>query len=217
MARILERAAALQAVEGDPRLTLDEIAQVAHQVGIPRVLIEQAATELPVEKPGGLEETLLGPSPIVVAGTVIEGRMDDEQLPGLIGALRETTGREGSANQVGPSLEWHDGGAVPAITATIVRSQGATTIRIRGDATSWRNGTYLIATTASGLGVFFAILISTEPAPPANIVPIMITVAAGLLAGARLTWNYLAQRARQRVERVRDTLSRLLRDLAEKP
>jgi hypothetical protein len=190
MPAILRRAAALQAVDAEPRHSLAEIAEIGAQVGIPTALIQQAAFEIEQPQPRTTAAAyLLGPRAQVVVGGVVPGQWTRDAMSELIPALRRATGREGRAADLGRSVEWRDPAELQTLTVTATPRNAGTSVRVVTDLTTAKSMLYGVTGTVAALGAFFGYLALTDPASPAGMLAISSTAALGMLAGARLLWS----------------------------
>ncbi len=113
IAEILRRASEVETgVASTPArlagLTLDEIQQIAGEVGIEPTRIERAARELePVSI--GPEVTWLGAPRSVSRVVALPRRMTDDEWTRLVVLLRETFDARGEVETTGPIRTWHNG------------------------------------------------------------------------------------------------------------
>jgi hypothetical protein len=96
LALIIRRAAALQAADETDRHSLEDIQEIATQVGIPAELVAQVAAELPRgAPPGSITRMLFGPRASRVASGTAAHRATPTGYPDLLAALRRATGHMG--------------------------------------------------------------------------------------------------------------------------
>lgn len=130
---ILKRAGERQADQGDKEttgLSLEEIQQIAQEVGLDPGIIAAVAAELDhKEKEGSALSKLWVPEKLeaerVVAGTVTE-----EHWPEIVSTIESTLGVAGASGQVGRMLEWTYTSKTMQHKITCTPGEGQTRIRI---------------------------------------------------------------------------------------
>ncbi len=134
---ILKRSGELQSKRGDlpsQGLSIDELQQIAREVGIDPDLVTEAATEL--ERTGGVKERRrLAGMPIELAvERVVSGEITDAQWSDIAAEIGDAFGLVGSSSQVGRMMQWtHTGRRTSQLQVTLTPRDGQTKIRIHGN------------------------------------------------------------------------------------
>ena len=105
---VLKRAAELQRTQGPKAtsgLSLDELEQVAAEVGIDPDFVKAAALEL---EEGRTEQTyhVLGAPTSLELERIVEGEMTDAKWEEAVGEIRRVFGAAGETGQLGRTREW---------------------------------------------------------------------------------------------------------------
>jgi hypothetical protein len=133
---ILKRSGELQADRGEPGtqgLSIEELQQIAREVGIDPDLVTQAAAEL--EGEGGVRQgrRWVGIPVDLVVERVVRGEIDEVQWPEIAAEIGDTFGLVGSSAQVGTMLQWtHTGRRFSQLQVTLTPRDGQTKIRVHG-------------------------------------------------------------------------------------
>jgi len=204
MARIVGLAAALQDDGDDPRgHSLQEIQEVAGQVGIPPDLIARVAADVPRgPSPSSLGRALFGPSASRVVIGMLDGPIPVSSYAGILAVARGTTAQIGRASEIGHSLEWRTGSLFYEMNLTVVPGERQTTIRVEGNYDGWKRIPYLAAVVASAL---VGLLVSSTQSLPAVTLATIGSLASGW-AAADILWGVLSKKVEARVTALRDAV-----------
>ena len=203
LALILKRAANLQAVGDESRHSLEEIRQIAAQVGIPPQLVTRAASEI---TEGRSPSGLFGPDTSYYATGTVPGRVEPRRYPDLLTVLRRRVKSPGQSGEIAGTLEWRGEARYYSLLVTVTPGERETVIGVQGEYARERNGIYaaLVAgPTAVGLlAATFAMEVGRVP------LAIAIFAGVGVLAygTARVLWRYLARAGQREVRELRDAL-----------
>lgn len=204
LALILKRAANLQAAGDESRHSLEEIRQIAAQVGIPPELVTRAASEVVEGRrpPGGL----LGPETSFFASSSIPMRVASSAFPELLSVMRRRVGSPGNTSEISGSLEWRGDTRYSSLLVTVTPGEGETVVAVQGEYDRERNGIYaalLAAPIALGLVAAAGAMESGR-----FLLALAIFAGVGLLGfgAARFFWTYLARAGRREVRELRDAL-----------
>jgi hypothetical protein len=200
MALILKRAASLQASGDEGRFSLEEVRQIAAQVGIPAELVTRAANELTAGAEGS---GIGGPGASYYATRAVPGAVSPSDYPELLSIIRRVTRDPGKPSDLAGALEWRSSTGYSSLAVTIAPGKDEAVIRVEGEFGGQKMVSYLIAGAATGLATLAA-LGSGNPVVAAGVAG-----GVGLLSvtGARLLWGRLARRAEERVSQLRDALA----------
>jgi hypothetical protein len=173
-------------------LSLDEIQQIAREVGIdPRYV--QAAIAFKDQPPNSRSRTLLGnPKPIDLH-TVIDGEIPEDELDRLVPVIRDHFGIDGSFDQVGRTLTWRSKPIrMATIHLTVSSRKGQTTLNI-----SSRFGRYILFYTLISFYIGIVASIMTIGAAGLALLPglaIAISVFGTLFTAFRLHYAWWSRR-----------------------
>ena len=202
MALILKRAAELQATSEEPVHTLDEIKQIAEQVGIDPKLIADAASALRVPAiPIGVR--LFGAPSAYRLSRRMPGIIPIADHAAIIATVRDHMPLVGEVKEFTDCFEWHAGPPDNKTAITLTRSVGATVVRIDGRYVAPKFMLYFGATALTLVTTVVGTVFS-----PALGVGLGLGMLGLSFASARSLWNRAAGRTRR-------TLERLLVALAE--
>jgi len=188
VALILRRAIEMQqdpAVRGEG-LRLQELRDIAREIGVDPELVTAAANQLPAAGQGHLARFLGGTFTHDIR-LVHEPVLSPDQLQGLIMAIRSAMEHQGRTREVMGSLEWTTVGEVSQVAVTATPNEGGTTIHVIAD----RTGSAILTTVGSlGLGVFAAAITGAILEP--GLAGGLAVMGAGLAGGgimARAIWQ----------------------------
>jgi hypothetical protein len=188
VALILRRAIEMQqdpAVRGEG-LRLQEVRDIAREIGVDPELVTAAANQLPAAGRGHLARFLGGTFTHDIR-LVHEPALSPDQLQGLVMAIRSAMEHQGRTREVMGSLEWTTVGEVSQVAVTATPHEGGTTIHVIAD----RTGSAILTTVGSvGLGVFAAAITGAifEPGVAGGVAVMGTGLAAGALL-ARTIWQ----------------------------
>lgn len=119
-------------------LSLDEIEQIASELGLPSVHLRTAAAELENRKNSESDFSFWGTPFVVSESRVVDGDLSDEQWEDLVYELRRNVGRTGQVTDEGQLRQWThtvgedaEGIKITKTSATARSRKGRTTIEIR--------------------------------------------------------------------------------------
>lgn len=199
VSEILDRATEAQTdrtatSSGATGLTLRELTEIGHEVGIPEDVITRAATDLDRPKPEAVaQETFLGQT-IGVGRTVYLPRpLTDQEWHRLVIDLRETFNAKGKIRDEGPFRQWTNSNLQVLVEPT---EQG-TRLRLRtlkGNARAAQGMGAAFMAAGAGLGIASIFGLARDPSD----MVFMAAVGAGFFLWSRLTVPSWAKvRARQ--------------------
>lgn len=111
ISKILKRAGEIQAAEREKvtiGLSLEEIQQLAEEVGLEPDIIASVAEYIDVEpekEETGFFASLMMPTKIDVE-QVIQGEITEEDWPEIVSLIERTAAKSGASSQIGRMLEW---------------------------------------------------------------------------------------------------------------
>ncbi len=132
---ILKRAGEMQATQSPEEthgLSLDELQQIAKEVGLDPNFVAAAAAEL---ENAGIESKstgLLGAATSMYIERVIPDEIDDAQMPEVAAKIGAAFGIVGRSGQVGKSLEWTHSSERMHMQVTVLPQNGQTKVRVVG-------------------------------------------------------------------------------------
>jgi hypothetical protein len=193
-------------------LTLAEMKAAAAQAGFDPVLVERAAALLRAEVTAApsFTERLIGGRTRHGSEGYFPIVLDEAGAARLLSAVRIRVGRPGEGHSGPTGVTWRssdDGGAVLSLTA--LADPEGTSVSVDLD----RRGTLVVggtlAVVASFLALVFGGSVAGEIMP--GLEPVGAAAGASIaLAVARSYWASSTRRARERVGRVMDSISRFL-------
>lgn len=155
VAQILGRALAVQAApatdETSNRTTLSQIKQIAGEVGIAPVLVDEAVTFLE-----GKRRVVASPkSTTVLVEQTLPGECTPEAWERMVTAARLATRRVGTIQSRGEQMEWTDGSDLETVVVTATQRKNRTAINLFGDSSA----TAAMVVTISVMLTIFAMLV----------------------------------------------------------
>ncbi len=217
VARILRAASELQERSAGPGgsrgLTLDDLRQVASEVGIDPRFIELAASDVRGQAASESNAAVGGSYAWAVHRTV-PGEVDPKNLDRIIRAIRLVVGQKGEVDDVFGLMEWsYDDGLGPIMVGITCRD-GVTeidvTARRSGEVGLWF-GLGVPMTGVLGGAMAKAILgMSAAGALPA--IAVMAVVGWG---GTRFLWSTLAKMWERKINRLSDAVTEAVAEVAE--
>ncbi len=210
---ILKRATEIQEAEGPSDaygLSLEELQQIAAEVGIDPQHVAAAIAELegaaPAEKPFHL---LGGPASIHLE-RVVEGEVTEEKGEAMLAEIRRAFDLVGTSGQVGRSLEWTHNGRQRQVQVAVTSREGQTKIRIH-DHFPRTALVAFIPTTVLALQLAVILIGALGPASLLGWL-LGLSIVATVLMVARFGFGALS---RKRQRQGGDLLERLARIAAE--
>jgi len=189
-------------------LSLDEVRDIAGEVGLAAQFVEQAAASLPHESSLQGRGLLGGPWTHQLADTFPRTLGEAEQME-LVDVIRGTLKHHGRVKEVLGSLEWETLNRVDQLTVTVNSTDDNVSVRIFDDlsgvaALTWV-GSLTAALIASGVIV--------DAIQPDSLLVTASILGGGATAGlgvARAIWSRTTKAFRSRAERLRDEIARHL-------
>ncbi len=132
---ILKRAGEMQATQSPEEthgLSLDELQQIAREVGLDPSIVAAAAAELEHAGLSSKSTGLLGAPTSIHIERVIQGEIDDALMPEVAAKIGEAFGLVGRSGQVGRSLEWTHSTERTNMQVTVMPQNGQTKVRVIG-------------------------------------------------------------------------------------
>jgi hypothetical protein len=158
---LLRRATELQRDEASPNLpsgglSLQEIEEIAGEVGIDPRYLRQAARELDtVVDTGGIGSTLAGAPVMLVLERTLEGELAEEGFERLLIEIQRNTSEHGQPSLLGRTLTWkaETSSKVRSIQVLISSHDGETHIRIEEQLGQLAGSLYAGIVAGGGVGV----------------------------------------------------------------
>lgn len=205
MAAILKRAAELQATGEEPVHELATIQEIAQQVGIDPKHVADAAATLPFRgsAAGG---RLFGASSAFRRSRQIPEAMSASNRAAVVTTIRDQMPQVGEVTEFADRLEWQAGSADNKTAITLSAAASGTLIRVDcrhlAPKLAFYSGSAVATIIAGGLGT------AIWPRLGAGLALGMFALSFGT---ARFLWNRFADRSRQRLERLLNTLAEQVR------
>jgi hypothetical protein len=159
--KILKRATEIQETHRAPRgtragMSIEELEEIAREVGIDTTHLRRAARELDVRTPGGgpVEDLVGGPLSLVRERTVA-GEMPEEGFEAVVMELQRLDETHGQPSMLGRTLTWRSETATKTRTLQVVVSSrnGKTEIRAEERLHQFASGLFGGTVAGAGLGV----------------------------------------------------------------
>ena len=214
---ILRKATDLQQETGSGTgegLSLVVLAEIAREIGVDPEFVKQAAITL-ADRSAARSAFWGGPS-IYDASLTSSRQLSRDELLQLIDVVRGATQHQGSVQDVLGSLEWKTSGEVSEIAVTARAQEQGTQIRVivnREGAAGLTWGLSVAGALAAG-GITGAIL---EPATVLGGIGLMATAGTVGFGLGRTLWAGSTRRFQQRFTRLREELSRYLKEVDDRP
>ncbi len=199
--------------DGSGGLSLDDLREIAREVGISPDAISEAVDRLDRNR----ERTpVFGGAPAAhKAVHAVRGELNEEALGQLIHLVDDETDSTGAISEALGSVRWTTGDRFHSMQVSLTPGNGETVIQVVEKVRPrLRRVTQLLP---AAWGVMLAGLMVRAADPTA--LSAVIGLAAGVLVGGglgRLVWNRLSARSRDRVERLAAELSRHAYDASKK-
>ncbi len=209
---ILKRAGEMQAVQSPDEthgLSLEELQQIAAEVGLDPKIVAAAAAEMEhsriVEKASGF----LGAPTSMYVERVIPGEIDEALLPEAAAIIGEAFGMVGRSGQVGRSLEWTHSSERSNIQVTVMPHDGQTKVRVIGKFPRIAMAFFLPALIVGG--IWSSMIPLSMQLPPAAVFAV---ASIGLMIGYVLSRFGFSSYVRKK-ERAAEKLMRELDDMID--
>lgn len=205
LSQLSDRADSASTTDG---LSLEEVRDIAQEVGLELRFIDQAAAALthdPAVKASGL---LGGPLSHHLGDSFARTLTDTERLE-LLDVIRGALKHQGVINEVMGSLEWKTIGRMDQLKVTITSSDERVAVRVVSDVSGLAALTWVVSIVtglvAGGIVVFT--LQTGSLLVAASILGAGGTVGVGV---ARTIWSATTSAFRRRAERLREEIARYL-------
>lgn len=185
-------------------LTIEEVREIASEVGLEPRFIDQAAMvladDLAVEAPG-----LFGGALTQEAQGTVQHLLTDTERIELLELVRGKANPRGKVQEMSGSLEWQSVGRITRTTVSINSASESVTLRVHGDASGLAALTWL-GSIGVGLAAGAGLLGALQP--DSVFVAASMVGAGGVLGAgaARTIWSATTRSLRRRVQRIRDEL-----------
>jgi hypothetical protein len=201
LVEILRRAADRQeglASEPDGRFSLEEIQQIASDVGISPAYVADAAAEL--DSPAPVPRTgVLGAPTVFRFERWLDGEIPRDGIGELFDIARRETELQGTVTEALDTVEWWGRGHMGSTTVSVARRRGRTQISV---AIARSEAAALVASTSSVAGVIGAVAIGSSLAVAGAGAAALAAVAvvsvswggAGSLVAMRGIWRRAARK-----------------------
>ncbi len=185
-------------------LTLEDLQDIAREVGIAPHAIERAVREL--DRTGGRVSALGGAPAVRKAVRAVPGELDDEALARLIALVDERADGAGSVSEALGSVRWTSRDRSKSTQVSLTPREGETVIHVVEKAAPQLRALFHGLPTAWGAMIALA---AAAPfgLPGAALLGIVAGGAVGGLGAGRLSWAWRSAKSRQRVERLADLLA----------
>ncbi len=187
-------------------ITLDQLKEIAREVGIDPGAVESAARALAVRPAPARRGGLIGATTTPSSETVIAARIPDEKMGEVVAIIRRAMGRQGIVGHELGSLEWRARDALGGRYVSIRPTERGTRVRAFGN---FRDGalSVFLGGGVGGGAVLGAVLKST-PLAAALGIGVLPVAAAGALLTTRFLWRRLGEREARALQRVVTDLER---------
>lgn len=225
VARILRSASELQERSamgeggrggGGGGLTLEDLRQVAAEVGIDPRFVELAADRVhgPAERD---HSVLLGTAYSWQLHRTVPGEVLEEDRDRLVRAIRGVIGRKGELEDLYGRMEWsYDDGLGPILVGVATRD-GATEIDVsarRGEEAGLAFGIGVPAGAMALGGILGGAVMGLEDLP---LLLVMVVMAAVIYGGMRFAWRFVEAFWERRLQRLADAVEGAAAEVAVLP
>ncbi len=205
LALLLRKAAELERRSKAPRdrggFTLDDLRQIGAEVGISPAVMDEATSQLAMEKRGWWERVIRRPTRFFDERTVPE-ELSSEQVARIVGRVRRITRQQGSVERVLGAVEWKSDSGFAPLHIRIHSGAGRTRIEALEDLRSQSQVVVGLLGPAIGLGggTIASVLLSLGQSLPTLGLIVGATSISTLSAWT--AWKRWAERVRERRERL---------------
>ena len=162
--------------ESDRSLSLDDIEQIAAELGVPVEFLRAAAAEIENDRDSANPFSLLGSPFVIRRSLVVDEKMTDDQWGDIVRKLRSAVGGPGQITTVGKNKEWFRSLGVGKTRVSVSSGDEETVVRLEQH---------------FGVGALMAYLAAVVPV--VVLTGVMLTDAgANLIVGAGLILTILA-------------------------
>jgi hypothetical protein len=212
VALILRKAAELQdgsSAEGRGRMSLEEIRQIAREVGIDPRHVAEAAASLERRPSSGL----MGAPMSFQSSLSLDRELSDTEVGELLDLVRGSVGLQGTTTQGLDTVEWTGREAHGAYYVTVTRRSGATRMRVG----THRQDVAVMVITGVGLAGFAATLGIggfIDPRGAIEVAALLGGGMAGTYGAIRTIWTRVARRWDARIQGLASTVRGAIADRA---
>ena len=205
LALIIRRAARVHGADPEGRHSVEDVQQIAAQVGLPPEIVAAVADDLQhAGAVGRTHQMLFGPSARVVLTDLVPHTIEQDDYPHVLDAIRSELKAPGQIAQIGPAFEWSlvesQSDRVGRMIITITPRGPSTKLRIETDLSPMRRNLYAVAVLFGGI---FGLITSAElGAAPVSVVAVTISAAVAGWAIARGIWPRVLRAAERRSGRL---------------
>lgn len=206
VALILKRAVEMQEGhgEGQQRLTLGDVQQIAREVGIDPLHVTRAAETLE-QRPLKGGRSLLGAPTTLQTSLAFDRELTDTEVGEMLDLLRSTVGLQGTTSQGLDTVEWAGRDSIGGYSLSVSRRSGSTRLRL----STQRSEQAVVVVIASGVaGMVAAGVVAglVDPSTAGGLWAVFGGSGVAALGSARFLWQRIA---RGWEARLRDLAGRL--------
>lgn len=211
---LLKRATELQEATDDGSeggLSLDEVKQIASEIGIDFYHLNTAANELELFQDSVEQSRLWGGPFLIEKKYIIGSGITEAQWERMVEAIRELTGSEGTVSSFGTAVEWSR--SIPDIErlqVTVSRGENRSSINIRERYKSGALFAYFFTVLLSlggGLGIALGLDVSLLAGGI-----IVGGTATGMLSSLRIALGAVRRKQQKKIKRIMDRLVNIAGD-----
>jgi hypothetical protein len=180
---------------------MEDIRQIAGEVGIERRHVESAALALNARRPS--DHPWLGAPWRFRFQETVDGELPNDTVAEIIDLARRETNMQGKVSQSLDSIEWVARESLGATFIEVTRRGGRTTITVlsaRTDAAASVGIAGFVGAFFGAIGVSAALAASATLAVPAAIATGVVAAGGGAWLISRSAWRRIASRYSQRAE-----------------
>lgn len=216
VALVLKRASEIEEVDGSGAgggLSLDDLKEIAREVGISESAISQAVSGL-AQRRGSLP----GPwgAPLARRAVhAVQGELNTDAIAKLIRRVDEETDSAGSVSEALGSVRWTGADRFRSTRISITPANGETTIQVEEKAVPRMRRIFNLVPGAWAAILAMPVITSAGGLSTAQGAMLVgLSVAAGIGVG-RAVWNLMSASSARRVERLAAALSKDAHDAAQ--
>ena len=214
VALILKRAVEMQdgLGEGQQRLTLGDVQQIAREVGIDGVHVARAAETLE-QRPIARGRSVLGAPTTLQTSLAFDRELSDAEVGEMLDLLRSAVGLQGATSQGLDTVEWAGRDSVGGYYLSVSRRAGSTRLRL----STQRSDQAAVVVAVTGVAGMIGLSIAASlfnPESAGGIWALFAGTGVATLGSARFLWQRVARRWDARL---RDLAVRLRSSLRAAP
>ena len=189
-------------------LTLEELKEIASEVGIDPSRVDQAARSLLVRPRSSPFQMFLGTPAQIRIQSELSAQVDDQDLSEALFEIRSVMSAQGTSGGSPGAWEWTSGSELGGRHVTIARTSTGTRVDVTGDFGNAARGAAGVGAVVAGVGaVGVTAAVAAVGAVGWVLAPV---VAAGVVLIPRLTVGRMVTRETQRLSRLANRLRALL-------